>query len=723
MPSKIDITDIRGILRHVRQGRLKDALDAAKRCAVALGLWQQLDMLSAHERTYRAITEYMATEKDTAQRSRSLACIKEDLLRLADTARLDMDVNTPRPGREGDLYAAAVRTRRLSQEKPMPRLLADIAKAGAEERYALIDELFMRVVTTQHLPRPQAEALQLMLSDFHTDFDAAAMTISALGIANIYYYDRAKLLLLLDIPANESPKLLARRLTGIYLTLWRHPQRISLDPEVGERVAALLDDAAILAAMRKVVLAFLGSRDTQRINDKMQQEIIPELQKLQSDFVRRFPSQADLSELMDPEKNPAWDDLLGKSGLRDSLQELGDMQQQGGDVMMLAFSNLKNFPFFHRAGNWLLPYSPEHPALASALNANPELLKILDESVDFLCDPDKYSLGLALEKMPAGRAPMMLDQLRQQFEQYREDKKTSFHKDTEPAVNLQITLYVRSLSRLVSLFPHQGLRMPNPFATAINPATLPFLGLKMNGRKDLRTVSEFLLTRGYYGEALPVLHQLEKLTPDSAELLEKIGYCQQQLGDTEDALNNYIRAEELQEHPGPWLMRKLASLHRAMGHHAEAARYWQRLSDANPDDPKATLQLANALFDAGDIEGALKKYYKVDYLRGGSERTWRPIAWCEFRLGNYDKAQSYYDRLLKGGTDSADLLNAGHLTLARGDLSGAIDLYTRAARAHKAGLPDFLTQLAADADILAAHGLDAEAQAILSDRLAFALHP
>ena len=138
---------------------------------------------------------------------------------------------------------------------------------------------------------------------------------------------------------------------------------------------------------------------------------------------------------------------------------------------------------------------------------------------------------------------------------------------------------------------------------------------------------------------------------------------------------------------------------------------------------KGTLQLANALFDAGDIEGALKKYYKVDYLRGGSERTWRPIAWCEFRLGNYDKAQSYYDRLLKGGTDSADLLNAGHLTLARGDLSGAIDLYTRAARAHKAGLPDFLTQLAADADILAAHGLDAEAQAILSDRLAFALHP
>ena len=205
MPSKIDITDIRGILRHVRQGRLKDALDAAKRCAVALGLWQQLDMLSAHERTYRAITEYMATEKDTAQRSRSLACIKEDLLRLADTARLDMDVNTPRPGREGDLYAAAVRTRRLSQEKPMPRLLADIAKAGAEERYALIDELFMRVVTTQHLPRPQAEALQLMLSDFHTDFDTAAMTISAPVAERIRPMSATRMPRLMTLPSPPPP--------------------------------------------------------------------------------------------------------------------------------------------------------------------------------------------------------------------------------------------------------------------------------------------------------------------------------------------------------------------------------------------------------------------------------------------------------------------------------------------------------------------------------------
>lgn len=718
MPSKIDITDIHSILRHVKQGRLKDALDTAKRCAVALGFWQQLDILSTHERTYRAITEYMDKDLDTRQRSRSLARIKEDLLRFADQVMLDMNVREPRAGQEGNIYTAEVRTRRLAQPTTMAKLVADIANADNDRRYAIIDELFMRIVTTQHLEHTDEETLRSLLADIKSDADATAMAVSALGIANLYYYDRAKLLLLLNVPDNESPELLSRRLVGIYLTLWRHPSRIAFDPEIGEHLEALLDDPYILESMRKVAFAFLGSRDTQRINNKMQQEIIPELQKLQSDFTRRFQTRTDLSELMDPEKNPEWDDILSKSGLRDSLQELGNMQQQGGDVMMLAFSNLKNFPFFHRAGNWLLPYSPEHPALRQIRQSNPKMLQILNESVDFLCDPDKYSLGLVMERMSSSRLSMMLDQLHQQFEQYREDKKTTLAKDTEPSINIFITLYVRSLSRLVSLFPHQGLRMPDPFASAINPANLPFLGSRMKEEKDLCAVSEFLFSRGYYDEVLPVLHQLEKLSATS-DLYEKIGYCLQMTGDTENALANYSKAEILSTNPSTWLLNKLANLHRALGHHSEAVRYWQRLDNASPDDPKVTMQLANSLFDAGDIEGALKKYYKADYLRGGSERTWRPIAWCEFMLGHYDKAQVQYDRLLSDTAESGDLLNAGHLTLARGDFSGAIDLYTRAAHTHKDGVEEFLKLLAADADILSKHGLDAEAQALLADRISF----
>lgn len=709
-------------MADVKGGRLKDALAAAKRCAVALGMWQQLDMLSAHERTYRAMVEYMDAESDIRQRHRALAVIKEDLLRLADSILLNMDMESPRAGRESDLYNAAVRTRRLSPEPGVAQLIADIELAAdAVRRYNSLDTLFNLISTTQHLGRPAVAALEKMLADADTDADAAMMVLSALGVANLYYYDREKLLLLLNAPAGEPAAMRARRLAGIYVTLWRHPARIGLDPEIGDRMAAFLDSHENLRQIRKVAMAFLASRDTQRINEKMQNDIIPELQRLHSDFTRRFPSQAEMADVFDPERNPEWEELLRGSTLGDSLKELSDMQAQGGDVMMIAFSNLKNFNFFYRPGNWLLPFNASHPALKRVAESSGEMLELVNETADFLCDSDKYSLALAMERIPGGHGKMMLDQMRSQFEQYREEKSTSFKSDTEPDVDRQITLYVRSLSRLVNQFPRKGLRLPNPFAKAILPMTLPFLEGKLNSINDVETVSEFLFSRGYYDEALPALRQLEKMTPDSVVLLEKIGYSLQQTSDAENALVYYSRAETYSEHPGKWLLRKLATLNRALGNYDEAAKYWRQIAAANPDDSKAAMQLANSLFDAGDIEEALKNYYKVDYLRGGSERTWRPIAWCEFSLGNYEKAQEYYDRLLALGDDASDLLNAGHLALARGRMSNAITLYTRAAKAHPSGLAGLLAQLKIDGEILSQHGLDDESQSLLADRLSFAV--
>lgn len=719
MPSQIDITDIRSILKNVKSGRIKEAIDTAKRCAVALGLWFELDKLSSHERVYQAITEYMANETDSKQRSRELANIKEDLLRLSDIIRLEMQLRNPAPGRENDLYASAVRTRRIADEVSLSKYFDQLLKAGPQERFDIIDRMFTQVATTQHLSRDDEAAAKAFLNDPSADFEARAMLISALSLGNLYYYDRAKLMLLLSLPDYEPVELQARRLTGIYLALWRHPSRIGMDVAVGERIGLLMADEAMLRAMRKVAAAFLASRDTQRINNKMQQEIIPELQKLQKDLTGRFSSVADMAELFDAEGNPEWESMISNSNLGESLKEVSEMQEQGGDVMMLAFSNLKNFPFFHRPGNWLLPFNISHPALRKSMELNSEMLTLLRDSADFLCDPDKYSLGLALERVPAGQGDMMINQLRQQFEQYREDKATSFHKETEPKINVEITLYVRSLSRLSALFPHRGLRLPDAFSKAIIPAELPFLKDVMSTEDDLQTAAEFLFARNYYQEALPVLQRLMEISEPTPLLMEKMGFALQHTGDAEGALEYYRRAEALNDKPGIWLIRKLAMLNRALGHHDEAVRYWQMLDAMKPDDVKTTMHLANALLDAGKTQEALKKYYKADYLSGGYAKTWRPIAWCEFLEGHYDKAQLYYNKLLAMVADASDLLNAGHVAIAQGRMQEAIDLYTRSAISHRDGLEGFLQMLEDDREILAKFGLNDEWRALLADRLRF----
>lgn len=56
------------------------------------------------------------------------------------------------------------------------------------------------------------------------------------------------------------------------------------------------------------------------------------------------------------ENNPEWEELLDRNGLTKKMQELSEMQSDGADLMMVTFSNLKQFPFFNKAVNWFLPF-------------------------------------------------------------------------------------------------------------------------------------------------------------------------------------------------------------------------------------------------------------------------------------------------------------------------------------------------------------------------------
>lgn len=720
MSQKIDINDIRDIMSNVKRGHLKKAFEVAKRCAAAYGFWQQLDTLATHERTYRAMMQYIDNDNDSNARHKSLAVIKEYLLSIADELRLKMDIDSPRPGHESDLYTAAIRTRLFMQPKSMLQLMEEIDETESVDiSYQLINRLFTLIATTQHLTRQETVALRGVLDNHRVDEVVKAMILSALGIGILYYYDSNKLSLLIEKPDFNTDMLEARRLCGIFMAIWRHPSRIALDPALTEKIKELADNNPSKGNISSVAMAFVGSRDTERINEKMQKDIIPELKRIQSDFIRRFPGGMDMRELMDPEKNPEWEELLQNSSLTESMQELGDIQSQGGDVLMFAFSNLKNFSFFNSVGNWLLPFSADHPELRQTSEENEKILSVIADSADFLCDPDKYSLCLAMNRMPRNQGRMILNQMQQQFEQYREDKATSLQKSLEAPLKVQITLYVRSLSRLCSLYPRKGLRLPNPFSKAIIPSLLPGLGEYFTDYSLMTAMSEFLFSRGYYSEVLPLLQEMEKEDDHNAMLKEKIGFALQQLSDTQKALDYYKRAENLLANPGEWLIRKLATLYRAVGEHDKAVHYWRLIADKNPDDIKTATQLANSLFDSGEMEEALKYYYKVEYLSGGMSKTWRPIAWCEFQLGNFEKSQSYYDRLLKSGNDASDLLNAAHLAIARGDLDLAISLYKNAVHAQTNGLSWVLEQLSADSNILARYGFNSDSMELLADRLSY----
>ena len=184
----------------------------------------------------------------------------------------------------------------------------------------------------------------------------AAHMISALTLSLLGYFDRYKLLALLKIyQAGVSEKISARALVGIILTLNRHPERSVNIKDVALPLEAMQDSLIDYRRVREVIMALIRTRDTDRISTKMKEEVIPEIMKLQPDILKKMreasPENLDGGGM---EYNPEWEEMLNKSGLTEKMRELSDMQSDGADLMMVAFSNLKQFSFFNSVANWFL---------------------------------------------------------------------------------------------------------------------------------------------------------------------------------------------------------------------------------------------------------------------------------------------------------------------------------------------------------------------------------
>ena len=78
-------------------------------------------------------------------------------------------------------------------------------------------------------------------------------------------------------------------------------------------------------------------------------------------------------------------------------------------------------------------------------------------------------------------------------------------------------------------------------------------------------------------------------------------------------------------------------------------------------------------------EEAFARFYKVEFLKPGSLRATRAIAWCSFITGKDEQARTYYKRLHEKPSPSyEDYLNAGHVEWVNHNNALALELYGKA---------------------------------------------
>jgi tetratricopeptide (TPR) repeat protein len=432
--------------------------------------------------------------------------------------------------------------------------------------------------------------------------------------------------------------------------------------------------------------------------------------KIRPEMLKKMGEMQSDPEAMFSENNPEWEEMLDKSGLAKKMQELGEMSQDGGDLMMLTFSNLKQFPFFSKASNWFLPFTMHHTALSGLSEELHTIIERLDEMSGNVCHSDMYSLALAFNQMPKMQRDIISGQFSHQLEDMEEHAKDMQYKSSMPEFDKEVVKYVRDLYRFFKLFRNAS-EFYNPFKDPIDFISLPAIGNMMVEEEILRLFGEFYFKRGYYKEALPIFEKLAATVHDDYGIYEKIGFCNQQLKEYRRAMDAYIKAELLHT-PSQWLLRKIAVVSKRLGDYYKASEYYAKALENEPENTSLILSAGHTELEQGNIPGALVHYYHANYLQPDDVKIIRALGWLELLNSNFDKSADFYAKLSDEIATASDHLNRGHALQLAGNIKEALAEYRKSASIDRDG---FCMAYEADLTTLEPLGLNLRDAHILLD--------
>lgn len=718
---------------YLQSRRLREAMRELRALAGSLS-WTLQEDVDKVEESYRMMLQYAVKGVEDPGRQEvydhiiaSLYGIMDRVVReveKADSSALYFNTLRYENMQPGDSVASLIGAyEKLCDNSSLYNLIIESQASRTKtidmqrEKEQMERRIFNRVWVEYPLTVGDTEAMEWAFSSEALPDYFKSLLVSALMLGLIAYYDERRLLLLLNVYQSAKEEVAMRALCAAMLAMYIHRNRLGL--KVTQRVALLKDVVESWHEdVKRVFMQFIRARDTERINRKMQDELIPSMLKLRPDIYKKINDNSSIIDLSQLEENPEWQELLDKSGITDKMKELSRMQEDGGDVFMSTFAHLKHYPFFSEIANWFLPFHIDHSELMSSLSGEDSVAGEVIAASPFLCSSDKYSICLSLSSIPSQQRQMMMSQFSAHNINAAEIRNAELLADDARRDNV-VNKYVQDVYRFFKLFRRKR-EFSDPFDMPLNMLQVPVLISDFDDVETLSVVAEFYFKRGYYSDAYDLFSRLSEKMPPSAQLFQKMGYCKQQDGQVEKALQYYEQAELLNAQ-SVWTLRRIAACYKLLGRPAKALEYFKRVVEMTDSDLAATLNVGHCLMELGRYEEALRYYFKVEFLDEKSTRAWRPIAWCALLGRDFKQSRRYYDKVMTDAPTAGDFLNMGHLELATGNVDTAVEKYKQSVTADGGNVEAFISSMEADKHYLEALGVDISSIPLLIDALLYEL--
>lgn len=668
------------ICGHLHNRKVLDAMDGIKLLIQASDKEFLLEQLEQQNQTYSNILKHSFSRVKDPQREKIHHFLTRSLLELADELKellLTEKSNENIFALKRDLQ----RSRRFERKEALSYLesltydsqLSDILKgvkvgeeAAEVSREEALVKIFDIIWLTDKYSDSEIDLLNAVCESKQLPRHDKSLVVSALTLSLLRYFDVNKFLVLLRFVHAREHHVWQRALVGIFLSFLVYNDRFYLYPLLEEKVLELKTFDQIEKNLEAILVQFTKTRETESVSKKWNEDILPHMMKLRPKLEEKLDLENIFRDEFGEEKNPDWETVFEDApDLLDKLQEFTQMQMEGMDVFMSAFSQLKNFPFFHKISNWFVPFYHENQSIRPYLKTSGDgvdltpLVQTL-EKTHFMCNSDKYSFCINLSMIPDQQKNMMMNMASAEMDSVAEVEEGEDLINDFARTKSQYTQYFQDLYRFYRLHPWR-----NEFADVfrIEPDLFEnaFIRHLITDDKVIRNIAEFYFDKKFYPYALNIFLSLLERDRSNIELFEKIAFCYEKTGDFEKALDYYKRAEII-ETGRLWILRKLAYCSKFLNRWQDALMYYREAEKQQPDDLQIQANIGQCLIHLEEFEEALQYYFKVEVLAPENHKIRRPLAWCSFIIGKLETARDYLERLLENDPSNRyDHMNLGHV--------------------------------------------------------------
>ena len=459
-------------------------------------------------------------------------------------------------------------------------------------------------------------------------------------------FDPRKFSWLLDAATHADTQVNQRALVIIAIILHIHSNRLRLYPELMAKLSLLDEDGSFGKQLNRVYIQLLRSRETEKIDKKMREEIIPEMMK--NVTIMRNMKYGFEENIDEDDRNPDWEKAFEESGLGDKIREMNELQLEGADVYMSTFAQLKSYPFFQNPHNWFYPFDMQHSSIIREFGLKPTgenaVLSLILQS-GFFCNSDKYSLCFTMAHIPQAQRNMMLSQMTSQdLNELMDESKSSSLRQYALRPDVISNQYIHDLYRFFKLSQRRH-EYRDIFKEEIALHRIPALKDILCKPELLATIADFHFRKEHPAEALSIYKEITDMNHADAEIFQKTGYCLQKEKRYKEAIEAYRKADVLKpDHV--WTIRHLATCHRQLRDFATALEYYRKAEAMQPENRNLPFLIGSCLAEQERYEEALQCFFKLDFMENDCIKAWRAIGWCSFVSGKFEQAMRYYNKIL-----------------------------------------------------------------------------